>query len=464
MPAETYDDGNLTTPGGCLGAVERVIVIGAGMAGLATANALFHAGVECVILEARDRIGGRLHTVDVGGVPTDMGGSWIHTPVGNPMRRFADQAGVPCRDGNALRHTIGYDRAERRRLAPDEFDATLAVMFDGFPAEFERLRAELGPHASAAEGIDRFIGEAGMGAAESRRARIALRSYVSADASDLPERQSMRWFWQEDEYGGDHLGDVPVGGYRRLVEAMGGGLTIRLETVVTTVEVTQSGVRVETADGSAELGSHVVCTLPLGVLKHGSVRFEPALPGERLDAIERLGFGRFEKIAASFDEPFWQAAGMPHLMSYPEDPDDLASWILGQDATGAGPALVMLVHHANSDRVLRQAPEAAAGWMLDVVSEAIGQPCPTPTAVVTSSWGTDPHSLGSYSHITPEASPDDMDHLGRPHLGRLLFAGEATIPLRLGYADGAMQSGIREAKRLLRQPSVTLAPIAAGDS
>ena len=94
MDAGCYDGGNPGIPGDITGTVRRVVVVGAGIAGLATANALIHAGVECVVLEARDRVGGRLHTVDVAGWPVDMGGSLIHFPAGNPLSALADQAGI----------------------------------------------------------------------------------------------------------------------------------------------------------------------------------------------------------------------------------------------------------------------------------------------------------------------------------------------------------------------------------
>ena len=100
LTAESFGDGRTDVPGGVAGLVERVVVVGAGIAGLTVANALTHAGVECVVLEARDRIGGRLHTVDLAGSPVDLGGSWIHTPAGNPMSAFAQQVGVSCRSAN----------------------------------------------------------------------------------------------------------------------------------------------------------------------------------------------------------------------------------------------------------------------------------------------------------------------------------------------------------------------------
>jgi len=88
-----------------------------------------------------------------------------------------------------------------------------------------------------------------------------------------------------------------------------------------------------------------------------------------------------------------------------------------------------------------------------------GSPCPAPAAVAVTSWTNDPYSGGAYTHIPPGASPADADLLGEPIGGRLLFAGEHTQSARLAYADGAMTSGIREAKRLLGRPGVRLGPI-----
>jgi polyamine oxidase len=457
--AEGFGDGRADVPVGAAEPVERVVVVGAGIAGLTVANALAHVGVECVVVEARARIGGRLHTVDLAESPVDLGGSWIHTPVGNPMRAFAQQAGVPCRSANPLPELAGFDCGEARRLSAAEVEASLSMQLEAFPKAMGRLLAELGPDASAADGIEAFVAGSGMAPGPARRARQALRALIEAESADLAERQSLRWMWNEIEYGGHYFGDAPVGGYRRLVEAMATGVDLRLGMDVTEVARSASGVRVRGRDGTSEEGSHVVVTVPLGVLKRHVLQFSPALPPDRLAAIERLGFGRYEKVALRFDEPFWRAADLPHAMIFLRDPEAPAVWAIGQDAFGAGPVLVFHIFHSAAGHVLDVTADDAARWALDLLAEAIGSSPPAPAAVAVTSWATDPYSGGAYTHIPPGATPADADLLGEPVGGRLLFAGEHTQSARMAYADGAMISGIREAKRLLGRASVHLGPI-----
>ena len=461
MGAESFDDRRAGISAGAAQPVERVVVVGAGIAGLTVANALAHGGVECVVMEARDRIGGRLHTVDLAGWPVDLGGSWIHTPLGNPMRAFAQLAGVPCRSANPLPELAGFDSGEGRKLSAAEVQASLRLQMESFPEAKGRLLAGLGPDASAADGIEAFVAGAGLAPGPARRARQALRALIEAESADLPERQSLRWMWNEIEYEGHYFGDVPVGGYQRLVEAMATGVDVRLGAAVAQVTWSAGGVRVRSNDGTTEDGSHVVVTVPLGVLKRDVLRFSPALPSDRLAAIERLGFGRYEKVALRFDEPFWRAAGLPHPMIFPRDPEAAAVWAIGQDAFGAGPVLVFHVFHSATGHVLDVASGDATQWALDMLTEAIGNPCPAPVAAAVTSWANDPYSNGAYTHIPPAANPADADLLGEPIAGRLLFAGEHTQSARLAYADGAMTSGIREAKRLLGRSSVHLGAIPA---
>src|ERR1022692_2022181 len=144
----------------------------------------------------------------------------------------------------------------------------------------------------------------------------------------------------------------------------------------------------------------------------------------------------------------------------PRDPDEPAVWAFSQDAVGGGPVLSVHVFHGAVSRVLGATPDDAVTWALARLAEAIAGPVPAPVAVAVAvavtSWADDPRSGGAYTHIPPGASPANADLLGEPVGGRLLFAGEHTQSARLAYADGAMTSGIREAKRLLGRPSVAL--------
>ena len=266
LTAESFDDGQADVPA-VAGPVERVVVIGAGIAGLTVANALTHGGVDFVVVEARDRIGGRLHTVNLAGSMVDLGGSWIHTPVGNPMRAFADQADVRCRSANPLPELAGFDCGGKgRRLSAAEVETNISLQLEDFPQARDRLLAELGPGASAADGIEAFVAGAALAPGPARRARQGMHALVEGESADLAERQSLRWMWNEMEYEGHYFGDVPVGGtaawwkrWRPDFRSAPGRRRGR-------DHLFGEWCRVRGADGAAEDGSHAVVTVPLGVL------------------------------------------------------------------------------------------------------------------------------------------------------------------------------------------------------
>ena len=261
-----------------VGQVDRVVVVGAGIAGLAAASRLRRAGIACVVLEARDRIGGRLHTVDLAGVPVDLGGSWIHHPIGNPLSALCDEYGIARDPGDPMPSLSAYDRVERRLLDRAEIDTWFRVVIDAFEEAVEALRDRLGPDATALDAIEAFIAERGFVGADARRARQGLLAEIEADAGDRADNQSLRWFGYEEEYEGDLFGDLPRDGYRSVVEVLAAGLDVRFNAEVVSVQIAADGIRVTCADGSVETGSHVIVTVPLGVLKRGSPRFDPPLP------------------------------------------------------------------------------------------------------------------------------------------------------------------------------------------
>ena len=454
--ATLFDDGYTEIPGGVVGTVERVLVVGAGIAGLTVANAMAHAAVDCVVLEARCRVGGRLHTADLAGSRVDLGGSWMHNPIGNPLRHFAESVGIRCRTANPLPTLSAFDCSAGLWLSRAEVEASLIAELEGFTEALAGLRTRLGPTASAAEGIEAYLATTGLAGEPLRRARQGLRASVEADAAGAAEHQSLEWLWTQEEYGGDYFGDVPVDGYASVVDAMAAGLDVRKDWPVARVDLSDGGVAVTSATGETEVGSHVVVAVPLGALKNDLPTFTPPLPAERTGAVRRLGFGRYEKVALKFDDAFWRRAGWSHLVLFPPDAAEPASWVFDLDAFGGGPILVCHTFHSATGHLADASGVDAAHWVLGMLSAALGAPCPEPVAVAVTSWADDPYAAGAYTHVPPGSTNADLDLLGNPVAGRLLFAGEHTQSARLGYADGAMTSGIREAKRLLGTPAVAL--------
>ena len=391
--ATTFDDGNREVPGGTVGRVERVLVVGAGIAGLAVANALAHAGVPCRVVEARSRVGGRLRTENLTGSVVDLGGSWIHHPDGNPLRELARSVAVACRPGNPLENLRAFDCSTGKWLSPAELDVSMAVEPDGFIEALDDLRVTLGTGASAADGVDAYLAASALVGDDLRRARQALRAHIEADAAGSAEHQSLSWLWTQAEYPGDYFGDLPEGGYASLVDALAVGLDVQLEWPVARVDLLEDGVVLTSESGATETGSQAVVTVPLGVLQSGRPSFSPPLPSDRVEAVARLGFGRYEKVALEFHEAFWRGAGVSHLVLFPPEVDEPASWVFDLDAFSGDPVLVCHTFHSATHHLTGVSRDVVARWVMDMLTQALGRPCPEPVSVtVTDGQPTRTHS------------------------------------------------------------------------
>jgi polyamine oxidase len=458
--AQEYDDGNRDVPGGVEGAVERVIVVGAGFAGLAAANALAHAGVEVVVLEARERLGGRVWTADVEGAPVDLGCSWIHTPIGNPMKRWADQVGVGVfpfgQNDEIIPNLSAYDFATGWLGETELLEALVqTVLFEGALPE---LRASFPPGTALEPAIERYLGEIAMLEGDlRRRAGFAIRFLAEQICASSTEDESLATYLAAGiAYEGEDV--LPIGGYVRLVEAMAGGLDVRLGEAATAISFDAAGVAVATDAGSVHLGSHVLVTLPLGCLQGGAIAFTPELPLEKRRVIARMGFGAFEKVVLRFAEAFWLAE-RDHFLFLSEERLEYPLWLDLTRVVGE-PTLAMLSGGSFARRIAAMSTDEVEGRVLAILRELFGTALPPLAHLTRTDWTNDPYTRGAYSFVHRESRyPDDFDALGEPVAGRVLFAGEATSSARFGYADGAMQTGIREAKRLLGVEAVELAPL-----
>ena len=465
LAAETaeYDDGTDAVPGAVAGDPERVIIVGAGWAGLTIANALRNAGVDYVLLEGRSRIGGRAHTVDVGGVPVDLGCSWIHEPGGNPLTDFAEQSGVARRNADIeldLATIRAYDAfADRQATLPEKIAAfTHAVNFGD--NEASSISAELGPGASVRDGAQVYLDRQGLDGAARRHAEFVIHLIAESGDNYEWERISLDyWANYESPYTGVGQGEFPVGGYGRLIDAMAGDTELRLRHRVHAIERRRRGVVVHCRAGGKRRrihGSHVVVTVPLGVLKTGSIAFDPKLPKRKRRAVRRIGFGAFEKVAMVFDEPFWSDAAHSHMLFMSDHAElELPLWLDLNEISGE-PGLVAIGGGRCARQLYALEPGDRLALTLARLAEILGRDVPQPVAWRSTDWHGNRFTRGAYSTVLTGSTLAELDVLAEPVGGRVLFAGEATSSARPGYSDGAMTSGIREAKRLLRRRSVVL--------
>jgi monoamine oxidase len=453
------NDGTTGLPDAVPGEVTRVVVVGAGISGLVAGRALQFAGVDVVIVEARDRIGGRIHTVDVAGTPVDLGAAWVHDGVGAPTLPYIDALGgavMPARITDMYAGAAVIDR-QNSSYPDDTAAAALEVALGAFIDNAQALTGtDTGASLSLADAIDQILPNE-RPAVRATLGRF-LSSFDGADADDVGLAAFNQFFFGVGVE--DH--DVfPRGGYRGLVDALATDLDIRLSSVVQAVRFDGDGVEIVIErDGDTEVleASHAIVTAPLGVLKADAIAFDPPLPPAKLTAIATLGFGVFEKVVLAYDQQYWQPSESGGIIVLD---DETGQWLSLIDMSEwyQQPVLVAITTGTPARELADLTETERVARVAAIVNEMSGGTAPAPVASAASNWVNDPYSQGCYSRIARDGDAastiDSVTNLAAPH-GRVLFAGEATDLDALAIVDGAWNSGIREAKRLLRTPDVAL--------
>lgn len=425
--------------------VADVLVLGAGMAGIAAARELRQLGATVIVIEARDRIGGRIHTESARfGVPVDLGAAWIHGVDGNPLTRLAAAAGIEtvATDWEALAAFAGT-----RRL-PDALLAQADALDDRVQVRLQALRRDAAVGQSLGELLDRAQTEilADADPAAAQAARWLGWTDISLDYAVEPAQLSASGWGEDEEYGGDHV--LLRQGYGALVEQLARGLDVRLGQWVTAVEHGADGVLLRTRGGAVYEADALVCTLPLGVLKAGDVAFDPPLPAAQRGAIERLTMGTLGKVVLRYPQAFWPKD--VQIFGRVDAPLASRAEFYSLLPTHAVPVLVALTVGAQTRALERLDQDAAVARMHGELKALFGPRIPQPVAGLCTRWSSDPCSRGSYSALSPRATPADYETLAKP-VGECVFmAGEATVSDYPATVHGAWLSGVRAAGQVAR--------------
>lgn len=419
----------------------RVVVIGAGLAGLAASRELMRAGHQVVVLEARDRIGGRIWTSNKWpDLPLDLGASWIHGVIGNPITGLADQLG-------ARRLVTSYERAVIYNTDGQLLSEAKESQLDGIRRQmFDRLRKaqDSGIDVSVRQALASLEKKFADDPAVLRLLSFCLSENIEQEYAGSASRLSSHWYDSGKEFEGDDV--LFAQGFKVITEHLAQGIDVRLAHVVKEIWWQESEVGVRTTDGDF-VADRVVITLPLGVLRHNDVRFIPELPKEKRDAISALGMGVLNKCYLRFEQAFW-----PHEMDWLEyisaNHGEWTEWVSFQWAF----QLPILLGFNAADRG-REIEAWSDGQIVASAMETLktifGAKIPRPIDYQITRWASDPFARGSYSYNAIGSAPGMRSALANPLNGKLFFAGEAANRDYFGTAHGAYLSGLRTAKDVL---------------
>lgn len=413
-----------------------VLILGAGVAGLAAAQSLLRDDLEVLVLEARDRLGGRAHTDrSFAGFPIELGAEFVHGERAATWR-LIDEMGLRTvhwnkRDDSWVRLADGRRllMAEARALS-SAFDLSRSWELPDLPPRpFESFGAYLVRAGAGAETLDYVRRSFANAAGESIRHLDATATLASVrDVIDGFEDFRM------------------IDGYGAVVEALGVGTEIRTRSEVRRVAVAGGRVVVDTADGARFEAAAAIVTLPLGVLQSGAIEFDPPLAGSKLEALTALGMGPVAKLIYRFADPLTPpeikavyAEGNPPMWWSPS---------VGQD-TDASVATVWtaLVSGDGAVELLRFGHEDALERALESLRRELGRPGLRPLASLVVDWTADPYSYGGYSYVRP-GGHGAREKLAAP-TPPLYWAGEATqSEHRAATVHGALLSGERAAQEV----------------
>ncbi len=421
------------------------LVLGAGIAGIAAARALADADQPVTVLEARDRIGGRVYTRRdlVSGVPVEMGAEYLHGE-GVPQWEIVNKLGLKTLHWTKLDDSLVRledDRLLTMRQARETvptFDITRSWDLPDVP-----------PHPED-EDLHRYLSKIQF---TNDQLQYTRRSFANATGESIHHISATAAL---EDMRDDSVGTQDwrvLNGYDTVVHFLALGIDVRLNTVVAAVKWHDGGVTVTTADGKTFEAERAIIALPVGVLTSGSIQFDPPLPGDKTNALRALAMGPGMKMVYVFDEPILPE-GITALYSK-HNPPMWWSPTFGQPHAKQH-AITAFATGDWARELYQLGEQGMINKGLATLRAELGTTLPDPAHVTVQDWTNDPFAGGVYS-VVSVGGASCRNVLAQPSGRSLYWAGEATAPNPwAATVHGALHSGRRAANDVLGALDITV--------
>jgi monoamine oxidase len=441
-----------------------VVVVGAGLAGLYAARELAAHGKQVVVLEARDRVGGRTLGHALQGDTIDLGAQWIG-PTQRRVLALARELGIatfPQYHAGAKVLSVGGRRSTYRNTIPglplrSLLDLQLALtridwLARQVPLDQPALarRAAEWDRLSVADWFDRNVRQPD--------ARAVLTGAVRAIFAAEPDELSLLFFLFYVHSGGGMMSLVEIkrgaqqdrllGGTQQLSQRLAEQLgdRVRLNHAVTRISHDARGVAVA-AGGATYRAQAAIVAIPPALASQ--IRYSPALPTERYRLARAMPMGKVIKCVIAYEQPFWRAAGYSGEALSDAGPVQLVFDDSPRD--GQHGALVAFILGAAAREWSGRGRAARARAVCEQLAEFFGPQAAQPLAYVDQDWATEPWSMGCYVGILPPGALTSYGAALREPVGPIHWAGTETAQIWNGYMDGAIESGERAAREILQR-------------
>ena len=421
---------DITNPNG-----KTVLIIGAGISGLAAAKKLKDKGFTIIVLEAQEKIGGRIRTDRSMGIAFDEGASWIHGPNGNPITKLASQAGA---------NTYLTDD-DNLAVFDNNGTAYSDAFLDSQYTQFENALNAVRRAGTKRQSFQTIFNSLYPTQANNRLWKYMLSAYLEFDTGGDISKLSSKHFYDDEAFSGKDV--IVINGYDKVANFLGQGLDVRLNSSVTEINYNETKSLVNVNGNSIE-ADYVIVSVPLGVLKNNSIAFKPSLPASKLSAIQNIQMGNANKFLFIWDTPFWdtniQYIGytpetkgkfnyLINMMKFLPTTNGLMTFAFGDYAT--------VTETMSDNQIINE--------VMAQLKTIYGNSIPNPTNMLRTKWGQNINTFGAYSFATNRTTSADFDTMATEINHKLFFAGEHTERDYRGTVHGAYLSGIREADKII---------------